>query len=256
MPEPATAPIDPVNSRLASDGGPVYVETEPAIRIDPDGRLLIPPGAGVVEPWNAASATLFLVIVLVWLVRLRGRFLRYPFLTCCLPILAAGGIGGVMYHAYRTSNFYLKLDYIPISLLGLSASLYLWVRLPLRWVHVMLLLTVFVAVQAVAALSLPTQAFISVNYAAMALFILTPTVLVLVRTGGAHAGWVLAAAGVFGVALFFRVADTWRPPLLPMGTHWLWHTFGAAATVALSEYVYKLEGMPSFRHHDGESEGR
>jgi hypothetical protein len=28
-----------------------------------------------------------------------------------------------------------------------------------------------------------------------------------------------------------------------MGTHWLWHVFGASTTWALSIYVYHIEGM-------------
>jgi hypothetical protein len=29
---------------------------------------------------------------------------------------------------------------------------------------------------------------------------------------------------------------------LPMGTHWLWHLFGAACTQFLIAYFYRLEG--------------
>src|SRR5262245_28804955 len=93
MPNTPILSPDPVSGHLATDGGPVYVETE---------RNLDRVGTGaVVEPWNAASALLFLVVVVVWLVRLRGRYRKHPFLTCCLPLLAAGGVGGVVYHAFR-----------------------------------------------------------------------------------------------------------------------------------------------------------
>ena len=33
-----------------------------------------------------------------------------------------------------------------------------------------------------------------------------------------------------------------QPPLLPMGTHWLWHTFGAISTALVVEYFYLVEG--------------
>ena len=65
--------------------------------------------------------------------------------------------------------------------------------------------------------------------------------LVLIRTRARHAGWVAAAFVSFGIAWFCRIADTWRPPLLPMGTHWLWHTFGALTTFTLAEYVFLIE---------------
>ena len=31
---------------------------------------------------------------------------------------------------------------------------------------------------------------------------------------------------------------------LPMGTHWLWHTFGAITTQLVTEYFYRIEGKP------------
>src|SRR5690349_15240074 len=80
------------------DGGPRYKETPP------DPTLV-----SVAEPYNAVTAALFLVIVLAWGWRLWGRFGRYPFLAACGPILLAGGIGGTLYHAFRTQRAYFLL---------------------------------------------------------------------------------------------------------------------------------------------------
>jgi hypothetical protein len=231
--------FDPLKDRLPTDGGPIYVETD----LNQD---LVGTGA-VVEPWNAASALLFLVIVAVWVVRLRGRYRQHPFLTCCLPLLAAGGVGGVIYHAFRSAAFFLAMDWVPITLLGMGASLYLWARLPLRMVHLFVVLMIYGAVALSARLSLPTQAAITVSYASLAMLMLVPIAMVLLRTQFLHAPWVFAAMGLFCVAVACRIGDVVRPPVLPMGTHWLWHTFGAAATVCLAEYIYRVEGMPSFK---------
>jgi hypothetical protein len=65
----------------------------------------------------------------------------------------------------------------------------------------------------------------------------------LLRTRGRHAGWIATALVAFGIAWFCRLVDVKDPPLLPMGTHWLWHTFGAVTTAALSIYVYQIEGL-------------
>ena len=54
-----------------------------------------------------------------------GPVRQYPFLTACMPILLAGGIGGTLYHAFRTQRAYFLLDVIPISLLGLAGAIYL-----------------------------------------------------------------------------------------------------------------------------------
>ena len=115
MPESESPP-----ERLA-DGGPRYVET-PADPYAPEAPY-------VAEPWNAVTASFFIFIVLAWVWRLRGRYRRFPFLVCCMPILMAGGIGGTLYHAFRTQRAYFLLDLIPILILGAASSLFLAIRL-------------------------------------------------------------------------------------------------------------------------------
>src|SRR5262245_15072525 len=96
------------------DRGPRYTETPP----DPYAA-----GAPLIaEPFTAATAALFVVIAAAWLVRLRGRYGRYPFLMCCLPILLVGGVGGTLYHGLRTHRLFFLLDVIPIQVLALAGS--------------------------------------------------------------------------------------------------------------------------------------
>jgi hypothetical protein len=218
------AVTDPLTSRMP-DGGPVYTETDPS-------RLLV-------EPLNAATALAFVGLVLVWVIRLRSRYGRYPILSCCLPILAVGGIGGTVYHAFRASWLFLVMDFVPIYLLGLAVTVCLWARIRPRWWHLAL-----AGAATVLALSLgrglPPHYGITLSYGSLAFLILVPTAVLLVRTRFRDAGLIGLALGSFGLALFFRFADAWRPPLLPMGTHWLWHLFGAATTAAMMEYLYRL----------------
>jgi hypothetical protein len=232
----ATDPPAPLPSR-GPDGGPIYKETPAEI-----GKGL-PYAGGVAEPWNAATAFLFVLIVVFWVARLRGRLLAHPFLAVALPILFVGGVGGTLYHGLRNWRIYFLMDVIPISLLGLAVSVYMWLRLGPRVVHLLLLIAVVALMQGLGLLTLPTHWAINVSYASLALLVLVPLVAVLIRTRGRQAGWVGTALVAFGLALFCRLADPWDPPLLPMGTHWLWHTFGAVTTLALSEYVYRLEGV-------------
>ena len=102
------------------DGGPPYAETPT------DPYALDAPFPA--EPWNALTAALFVVVAVLWVLRLRGRHREYPFLSCCLPILLAGGIGGMLYHATRASYAFFLLDVVPISLLGLAGSVFMAVR--------------------------------------------------------------------------------------------------------------------------------
>jgi hypothetical protein len=222
------------------DGGPRYKETPP----DP---YAVP----VAEPFNAVTASFFLVIVLAWGWRLWGRFGRYPFLTACGPILLAGGVGGTLYHAFRTQRAYFLLDVIPIQVLGLAGAVYLMVRLG-RALGVWRVAGTAVGLLALFALmnavffnllrGLNPNLPVNMAYASLALIVLLPLLAVLVRTRFRHAGWVAGALASFAIAWFCRLVDNTPVVDLPMGTHWLWHTFGAMATWALIEYFYRIEG--------------
>lgn len=223
--------------RPSPDGGPVYVES--------DFKRLLP------EPWNAASSLLFPAIVAYWLVRLRGRYRRYTFLTACLPILAIGSLGGMVYHTFRAHRVWLVMDWLPIVLLLLAVSIWMWRRLLRRgwWVWV-IVPPILAAPQIAFRSGIPVHLAILVAYGSMGALTLPPAVVMLWRTRGTAWGWTAAALVLFAGALASRqvdaaaVADSGvRAALtrwLPMGSHWLWHVFGAAATFCLSMYVYRL----------------
>jgi hemolysin III len=211
--------------RLA-DGGPVYYETN-------FDRL-------VAEPWNAASAAVFLGLVAMWAIRLRGQHGRFAFLSGCLPVLALGGVGGTLYHAFRNSNLFFLMDVWPIIVLCFAACVYLWVHCLPRWQHVFLIVPPFMVMQPLLFRLLPNPDAINVSYAMLGGMIAAPTAIVLWQNRFRHAVWVAAGLGCFAAALFFRAADSWRPPLLPMGTHWLWHLGGALACGAVTEFLYRL----------------
>lgn len=221
------------------DGGPRYTET-PA---DP----YAPTAPPVAEPWNAVTASFFVAIAAAWLLRLRGRYARFPFLMCCLPILLVGGIGGTLYHGLRTHRAYFLLDVVPIQVLALAGSVFLAVRLWQRrgWLYVLGGVAVYLSVGTLLfTLVLPRsrQLAVNLNYAALAAVVVLPMVLVLVRTRFRHAGWVAAGVVSFVIAWFFRLWDEHAGVYMPMGTHWLWHTFGAISTALVIEYFYLVEG--------------
>jgi hypothetical protein len=221
------------------DRGPRYTET-PADPYAPDAPL-------IAEPWNAVTASFFVWIVVWWAWRLRGRFRQYPFLVSCMPILLAGGIGGTLYHGTRSSIVWFLLDVIPISVLGLAGSLFmayryvgrrrLWLLPALVVVYAACNRLLFYAVGPV-----NMQLSINLSYASLAAVILLPIVLVLVRTRFRNGGWVAAGLISFIFAWIFRLVDREIGPYLAMGSHWLWHTFGALATAFMVEYFYRVEG--------------
>jgi hypothetical protein len=247
LPEPDTFFLSGGGPRLA-DGGPIYRES-PA---DPS-RLT--PGA-IAEPWNTATAFLFVLLVFAWAWRLRGRFTQHPFVSVGLVILFAGGVGGTLYHMHRSRYAYFVLDVIPISLLGFTGAIYLAARLGRRsgWRR-----TVLLSLAAIGGYLffngvlfrglLGTFAgnphmIVNISYASLAAVLLIPLFVVLVRTRFRNGNWILTALACFALAWFSRMMDSTPLQTLPMGTHWLWHVFGCATTACLFEYFYRLERAP------------
>jgi hypothetical protein len=226
------------------DRGPRYKET-PADPYAPDAPT-------IAEPYNTATAFLFVVVAVVWAWRVRGRWRRFPFLLSCLPILFVGGVGGTLYHATRTQSLYFFLDVIPISVLGIAGSAYLAVRLwrAAGYVYLVAAIIGYIALSwAFWALLAPLPAFkrfhmlgVNVTYAALAVVLLIPLGVTLWQTRGRHRNWALAALASFGVAWFVRLLDGQPEIALSMGTHWLWHLFGALTTWFVVEYFYRVEG--------------
>jgi hypothetical protein len=131
------------------------------------------------------------------------------------------------------------MDVLPIVILALAISAFLWSRLLPKWWYGLALLLPYFAIHELGFLLLDAHMAINVSYAAMALLVLTPTFIYLVRNRFRHGSWVVLASVFFAAALFFRYADP--QGYLPMGTHWLWHLFGAGTTWAVSEFLYRLE---------------
>lgn len=242
-PVPDWGLVGAVQGRLP-DRGPRYAET-PA---DPYAAT----APAIAEPYNTVTATLFVVIVFYWVIRLRGRYSRFPFLVSCLPILFVGGIGGTLYHAFRTRQVYFFLDVLPISFLGLAGAIYLTIRLG-KW-HGWRRVGVYGLGAIVAYLAVNLFVFrlvhferlpnlpVNLSYASLAAVVLIPLFGVLIATKFRWAGYVWAGLACFAIGFFCRLVDRTPYGDLPMGTHWLWHLFGAACTQFLIAYFYRLEG--------------
>ncbi|RZK82688.1 MAG: hypothetical protein EOO92_00820 [Pedobacter sp.] len=209
------------------DGGIVYTETN----LD----HFFP------EPFNMISSALFLMPALYWIIKLRGFNRQYLFLSIAMYLLLTGCIGSTVYHGLRQWTFFIFMDWVPIALLCLMASVYFWYKLLGKWYHSVLALLIFLSVTIGIYKFLPLAEFqlaISINYGVMVLMIVLPLTLLLIKMKGHNTGLVVISLIAFAVALFFRVADKWE--WISMGTHFLWHVFGAVATTVIFRFIYQL----------------
>ncbi len=92
------------------------------------------------EPWNAYSSLFFLVPVVFWLIRLRGEYRENWIITLILPFLFLNGVGSTLYHAFRSSNFFLILDFAPAIVVCLITGTYLWTKVVRKWYWGLLIL--------------------------------------------------------------------------------------------------------------------
>lgn len=231
MPQPAS--IENIWTGQHTDGGPLYTEAR-------YGEL-------VVEPFNAVSAALFFLLACSWMYRTRARLKSEAGLAVTLVLLAVGGVGGTLYHAFRAHQVFHLLDVVPIGLIGLGWSVVFLRRVfELSWQSAFIV-DILLAVGGMYTLQLlPMQLAVSGMYVLLAALVLGPIAMLYVR-GQIHSpGPLLLSLGFFAVGLTFRLADSFAGPFLSMGTHWLWHIFCVFAVHNWLRFV-ATSGSPSLR---------
>ncbi len=207
------------------DGGPVYAETNLENFI--------------VEPFNTLTAFLFVMIAGYWLWRVRGRLAQYPFVFICALVLGIGAVGGTIYHAFRLHSFFLYMDWVPIAVLCLFASVYFIQRVFRSFWITATISAVFLTLLHLIHNYLPGMIRNNLSYLMMAVFVLGSIFLMLKKYKYAGLKWVVLAVVSFGLAITFRISDALIP--LPMGTHFLWHFFGAVATHFMFCFLFRVQ---------------
>ncbi|WP_067034753.1 hypothetical protein [Allomuricauda sp. CP2A] len=211
--------------RFPNDSGPIYLETV-------QGRL-------PVEPFNTYSNLVFLALLVYWGIKIYKNPKQHLFLAWVLPIIGISYIGGTIYHATRSHEFWLRLDWMPIMLLCAALVIYFIFKLVRTWWQRLLLIVTLLGMSfLLRILPIPGPWRISLGYVITAATILFPLVWYLVRTEGRNMVFVILAFGFFGIAVFFRSIDL-AQTFFPMGTHWLWHFFGGVAVHFLIAYIFK-----------------
>ena len=173
------------------------------------------------EPLNAVSNISFLLAAwAAWVLAKRTGTLSAG-VRVLIAIAASVGIGSILWHTYPTS-LTLILDIVPI-LIFIIWYIWLYTR------NVIGMRSLF-AVASVAAFLLGTFLVIPYSDVLHGALVYVPGLMVPLVLGVFHARerivarfTLLAAAGVYMAALFFRTIDNEVCPVLPIGTHYLWH---------------------------------
>ena len=211
--------------KFPNDSGPIYLETL-------EGRL-------PVEPFNTYSNLVFLAIIIYWGIKVYKNPKQHLFLAWVIPVIAISYVGGTIYHATRSHEFWLIMDWMPIMLLCISLMIYFIFKLVAKWWKRILAIILLLAVSIVLRmLPIPPSLRISIGYTITAITILFPIVWYLFKTKGKGLPLVVLAFGFFALAIYFRSIDL-SQTFLPMGTHWLWHFFGGVAVHFIIAYIFR-----------------
>ncbi len=210
------------------DNGPVYRETT-------DLSLFI------VEPWNAWSSLTFLIPVFIFLWQLRGKHNQYAFIVWfCCPLLVIGGLGSTFFHAFRASTLLLLLDVIPIVILVIGISIWMWLKVLPKKIQLLWVLLIFFGLTFLSGFFLNGQDRISAGYFFRGWMLLLPCYLFLRQTKFQNSSRLFTAIACFSLALLFRFLDEKiEIGFMPWGTHWLWHLSTALGAYFLGEYLIK-----------------
>lgn len=173
------------------------------------------------EPLNAVSNVSFLLAAwAAWVLARRAGVLSTE-VRVLVVIGASVGIGSLLWHTYPTM-LTLVLDIVPI-LFFIVWFIWLYTR------NVIGMRPAF-AVASAAAFLVTTFLVFPLSGVLHGALVYAPGLVVTLALGIFHARerrvarfTLLAAAGVYLAALFFRTIDNEVCPVLPIGTHFLWH---------------------------------
>lgn len=183
------------------------------------------------EPVNAFSNAAFLIAAVLAFVQWRGGKTRDVPVLLLIVLTAIIGVGSFIFHTAATAGAEL-FDTIPIAVF-IYGYLALALRrfLCLSWGMVALLLLAFAALSYGEAASVPAG---TLNGSHEYLPALGATLLIGLATWRRPTGrWLVAAGLVFALSILFRSIDNALCPVLPLGTHFLWHCLNAVVLYLL-----------------------
>jgi hypothetical protein len=206
------------------------------------------------EPWNAYSSLCFFIPVIFWLIYLRGKYRTYGIITALLPLLFLNGLGSTLFHAFRASNWFLLLDWLPAALMTLILSIYFWYRVTQKLWKAIGVVGVFYILAFTMVKILSQQTGLSgpsIGYFFTGAAFLVPVIIDLKRNQWKHAGLYVVSLFCLVLALLFRILDYPSPnpfAWLPQGTHFLWHVSSSLAVFTLGFYIYKTTNENRFKN--------
>ncbi|MCB0477087.1 MAG: hypothetical protein KDC84_02925 [Crocinitomicaceae bacterium] len=217
---------------VINDGGPLYHE-------------FVHEG-WIKEPWNAFSSLFFFIPVIYWIWKLRGEYRDHLIMVAIIPLLFLNGLGSTLYHAFRSHEAFLLLDWMPASAMSVLLATYFWTKVVYKWYfgflivfgfYLMGVLTILFTIDESNKDMAPNIGYFFVG---SAFFI--PIFILLYKNQFKYVHLIAYGFVFLALSLVFRTLDYPNPnPLpdfLPQGTHFLWHVFSSFAVFSIGYFIY------------------
>ncbi|MEM6642248.1 MAG: hypothetical protein AAF616_04640 [Bacteroidota bacterium] len=208
------------------DGGPIYAETDLS--------------AWMSEPWNAWSSLAIALPSVIWAIRLKWDYRRFPFLFFLIPLLFLGGLGSTLYHAFRASKLLLWMDVYPTAVVTFSVSVYFWNKILQRRWQVASIMVPFVILRFFFLDQMSGHLAVNLSYFTTGVFIFLPLLILLINTNFRHFSAALASIFFLSVSLVMRRIDHAAAEYLPMGSHFLWHILSGFGAYYLAKFLFLI----------------
>ncbi|MBS3647960.1 ceramidase domain-containing protein [Pseudaminobacter sp. 19-2017] len=207
------------------------------------------------EPVNALSNLSF-VLAGLWGVAAMRRTGADTFATTLAWWVVAIGVGSFLFHTFAT-EIMKWADILPIATFTLAYSIFTLRRFArLSWTATLAIFIGFYAIAGTVTLLVPDWLRQATNGSTGYL----PPFLALIVLGliaalrGSPAGWYnIAAAGIFVLAVTFRMLDPMVCGTLPIGTHFMWHLLNGLmlgiVLAAIAKHGEVDRGMEKPRTH-------
>ncbi len=194
----------------------------------------------IVEPWNAFSSIAIALPAIYWAIKTWPHYRKYAFLWISIPFLFLNGVGSLLFHAFRSSDFLLLMDVLPAALLTIGISIYFWYKVINNVVIVGVIIVSALILRFVGFNYLTLSASTNVSYLVAGIVLFLPTIIYLRRTNYFCSFQLIASIVCLIIALVFRLIDKEGLIPLKMGTHFLWHIFSGIGGFFLAHYLYAI----------------
>lgn len=213
--------------QTVKDTGPIYAETIM-------GRF-------PVEPFNTASNLVFLAVIIYFSSKIWSSKKPHNFLKFMMPIFFIGYLGGTVYHATRSAEIWLLMDWVPIVLLCGACAVYFTFKATQGWTARIILIVIIAALNIIPRwINFPIGYRTSIGYIGTAVAVLLPIVVYAYRTLWYRMRYLGLGILSFMLAVGCRTLDKkFDFDFLWMGTHWLWHLLGGIAVFWIMYYIYE-----------------